>query len=73
MKTLLSNLYGLLHSKTFWVNAGYSVLAILDYAGQTDYIKNNPDVAFLIVTVSNVLLRFVTKVPLTAKGFFRGK
>ena len=64
---LVTVILGLTTSKTFWVNAGYAVIALLDFFCQTDFIKSNPDIAALVVAVSNILLRVITKVPLTGK------
>lgn len=64
MKTLLEHLKGALKSKTIWFNA---LLYAVDVFGQFDFVKNDPDFAILVVTVGNILLRFVTKTSLKDK------
>jgi len=58
---------GLFKSKVAWFNALSIGLVLLDILGQTNIIKDNPDYSAIVVAVGNILLRFVTRVPLSDK------
>ncbi len=58
----------LLQSKTFWFNALTTVIGLATYFQTSDLLVNSPEVigiAAMVVGVANVLLRLVTKEPVT--------
>ncbi len=59
----------LLRSKTFWVNLITAVAGILTTVGGSEFIQDKPEVVGIMATivgVVNVLLRLVTKDPVTS-------
>lgn len=57
-------------SKTFWFNALYLVLGVATYFGWLDFKPdtNTIELASVVVAVINIILRYVTTVPITLKG-----
>jgi hypothetical protein len=59
----------LLRSKTFWINLITVVAGILTSVGGSELIQDNPQVVGVMATVIgvvNVLLRLITKEPVTS-------
>jgi len=57
-------------SKTFWFNVLYLVLGVATYFGWLDFKPdtNTIELASVVVAVINIILRYVTTVPITLKG-----
>ena len=61
----------IIKSKTFWVNLATAVAGVLATLGGSELIQDNPQVAGIFATVigvANVLLRLVTKEPVSITG-----
>jgi hypothetical protein len=61
----------LIESRTFWVNVATAAVAVIVTLGGTDLIQNNPQVAGFfaaVIPVVNVLLRLITKDPVSVLG-----
>ena len=54
-------------SKTFWFNAIVLLVAVFEALGQLNLSWLNPEIVVVVLTIGNVLLRFVTKEPVTLK------
>jgi len=60
---------GLLRSKTFWVNILTAVASVATYVTNSDLLTGNPEMVAIIGTgvgIVNVLLRLITKEPITS-------
>lgn len=60
---------GLLKSKTFWVNVLTAVVSVGTYISNSDLLADNPEVvavAGTVIGVVNVILRLITKEPITS-------
>lgn len=54
-------------SRTFWVNVAFTLVAMLTTLQNQDWIADNPAVAGVVgavIGVINVVLRFVSRVPI---------
>lgn len=61
-------------SKTFWVNVLIVVVIILESTGVIDVVPDEVQLeqyAILIVGLINIVLRFVTKEPITLRNYSR--
>lgn len=61
----------LVKSKTFWVNMLTAVAGILTTLGGSELIQDNPKLVGIfaaVIGVANVLLRLVTKEPVSVSG-----
>lgn len=59
----------LLRSKTFWVNFLTAAVSLGAYLMNTEFLANNPEVVAIAGTVIgglNILLRLLTKEPITS-------
>lgn len=60
---------GLLRSKTFWVNVLTAVVSVGTYLTNSELLSDNPELVAIggtIIGVANVILRLVTKEPITS-------
>ena len=65
---------GLLRSKTAWVNILTAIVSVGTYLTDSDLLANNPEIVAIagtVIGVVNVILRLVTKEPIT--GVVNGK
>lgn len=53
-------------SRTFWFNALFVIVALAGYFGFTDYQPdaNTAELAAVLIAVVNLVLRFITKMPI---------
>lgn len=59
---MLKTFLGLFKSKTFYFNLAVAAVGVL-----TDTVKDNPELSLLVTAGGNMLLRLLTKVPLSQK------
>jgi len=59
------NVKGILESKTLIINGLTALLTVADMMAGTDFI--NPEYLVAFVTVANIVLRFMTKGPVSMK------
>lgn len=60
----------IMQSKTFWVNMITAIAGIVTSLGASDLIADNPQyagIAATVIGVVNVILRLMTKTPVTIK------